>query len=672
MSNPRNLSDLVQENNLPEIKRTIKKLKDESRGYLKREDKLIIATAVRDAILSNKIDIVRSIMEEKLHIADRQVPIENKKHSEEKPLIYFAVKSKSLPMVKILVEAKASVKKEGSNGNGTNDEGIRTAVVTGAMDIVEFLLEQGALANGIVDTSEHYNEIETETYLGIAANNQDHEIAKDLLKYGASMENAIGHHNERFRDRLKRVHDKQSEIEAYQRSTKFLLDYAMGINFNSHDYNNLDFLRDINIAGFNFLGLSLDGKPITKEILRSQNLIGADQAITTLDELKEMRPSHRKTVIQENLEIAYKNQGKFVKSGIVNLVSIGDAIKANDQDAVGARLKAGVSPNLKCKLGLRSIFFDTDDTLPILLAVLMGNMDIIKLLVEHPDFDKGSLTRAVLSAQQLERADIAKYLNELKDINQQDQHGNTALHFAAHRGDVQQVKECIKKNADLNLPNKEGETALSIVAGHCKDRKYKQSFFGGTKQLSSADIEIMRLLLEAKADANIGKADNPLNLAAKSGSYEAMKLLLPVTIKKNYEYSRYPKPKPIVLWYVPLMFDSCGSKNWLDILVMLETFQADLTQKGPGNMTLLMELLGNIQSTDKDFTEYFQQIEFLLSHGVDPNAKNDRGLTAWNILSQNLEESDSRYILLADLLSKYSKISEVAMDETTRGFNWLI
>jgi len=402
MSSVRNLSMLVQENNLLEIKKIIRKLKEESRGYLRHEDEIIIASAVRDAILSNKTDIVRGIMEEKLYIADRRVPVENKKYSEEKPLIYFAAKSKSLPMVKILVEAEASVKKEGSEGNGTNDEGIRTAVITGAMDIVEFLLQQGALANGIVDTSEHYEEIEKETYLGIAANNQDHEIAKDLLKYGANIENTIALHNERFRDRLKRTHDKQSEMKAYQLSTQFLLDYAMGINFNSHDYNNLDFLRDINIAGFNFLGLSLDGKPITKETLRSLKLIGADQAITTLDELKQMRSSHRKTVIQENLETAYENQGKFVKNGIVNLVSIGDAIKANDKDAVDARLKAGVSPNLKCKLGLRSIFYDTDDTLPILLAVLVGNMDIIKLLVEHPDFNGTTLTHRQIQSRNLQ------------------------------------------------------------------------------------------------------------------------------------------------------------------------------------------------------------------------------------------------------------------------------
>lgn len=652
MSGPRNLSDLVQENNLPEIKQTIKKLKVESHGYLGRMDELTVASAVRDAILSNKIDIVRDIMKEKFYISDARVPVENEKNSKEKPLIYFAVKAKSLPIVKLLVEAKASVKKEGIDGNGRNDEGIRTAVVTSATDIVEFLLQQGALAYGVIDAREHYTEIEKETYLGIAANNQNHAMAEVLLQYNADMGSTIWHHNGRFRDRLKRMRDKQSETKAYLHSTQFLLDYAMGLNFDNN-FNNLDFLRDINIAGFNFLGLSLDGNPITKEILRSQKLINWDQAITTLDDLEHLQDSNRKNLIKRNLEKAYEKQGKLIKNGVVNLVSIDDAIKANDTVAVEARLKAGVSPNVNCQLCL-------NDTLPILLAVYGRNIDIIKLLAEHPDFDKASLPGAVLLAQQIGRADIAKYLNDLKDINQQDENGNTSLHFAAKMGDVKQVKECIRKEAKLNLINKEGETPLTMVAGHCRARKYQLVFFGGPPQLSLAHIEIVGLLLEAKADANIGENDNALNLAAKSGSYEAMKLLLPVTIKKDYTYSCYPKPKPIAPWYVPLMFDSYGSKDWLKILVMLEASGADLTQKRHGGRTLLMELVNNIESRDTEerFLEYLQQLEFLLNHGIDPNAKNNDGFTALNILSRNLKKEDPRFMQIAELFSKYVKKSE--------------
>ena len=125
--------------------------------------------------------------------------------------------------------------------------------------------------------------------------------------------------------------------------------------------------------------------------------------------------------------------------------------------------------------------------------------------------------------------DIVEDLDRIKDINEQDQNGNTLLHLSAKTGDIETIKECIRRKANLDLINKNKQTALDIVAGHASDRRISYQ-----QHLSVEDIEITRLLVEAKADANIGENNTALNLAAKSGSYAAMKLLLPVTTKKDY------------------------------------------------------------------------------------------------------------------------------------------
>lgn len=658
MSSPRKLSDLVRENNLPEIKKTIQQIKEKS--FINREDKRIIATAVRDAILLDKVDIVQSIMKEKLHIADVRVPLEDKKYSDEKPLIYYAVQSKSLPIVKILVEAKASLKKMGSEGNGTNDEGIRNAVKMGVSDIAEYLLEQGALTSGVFEGEGFYRK-ERETFLGMAANQQDHKMAEVLTKFDIDRENTIDLHYERYISRLKRLSDKESETKNYQQSTKFLLDYAMGMNFNSSRsatyFHNLEFLSKIDISNFNFIGLSLDGQPITKEILKSKKLTGAENAITTLDDLERLLDVNRKSLIKTNLERAYKQQGKLVKNGTVNLVPLGDAIQSGDKDAVEVRLKAGISPNLKYFLGYRSFSFgfEKNMTLPIFMAVITARKDIVQLLIDHPFFDKGSLSQAIQIAKQIGRMDIVEELDKVRDLNEQDEEGNTLLHLSARIGDVATVKEFIRRKANLNLINKNNKTALDIVAGHARDRKnsYQQ-------HLSSEDIEIIRLLVEAKADANIGKNDTALNLAAESGSYEAMKLLLPVTTQNEYKYTSYVKGEPVqitVPWYVPLMFDSyCDSDEWINILKLLITHHADLNAKKIGGQTILMSLLQRVCPADneKDFLKHLDQIKFLLEQGALPNTKSDNDDTALHLLFRNFNsyEESPQFIQIVDLFIK--------------------
>jgi len=51
-----------------------------------------------------------------------------------------------------------------------------------------------------------------------------------------------------------------------------------------------------------------------------------------------------------------------------------------------------------------------------------------------------------------------------KNINQTDQFGNTALHYAALNGLVDVIKELIKKEPDLNAVNNDGETPMYMAA----------------------------------------------------------------------------------------------------------------------------------------------------------------------------------------------------------------
>ncbi len=60
-----------------------------------------------------------------------------------------------------------------------------------------------------------------------------------------------------------------------------------------------------------------------------------------------------------------------------------------------------------------------------------------------------------------------KFLVEVvgADVNARDHEGNTAMHHAASRGDVEMLKYLVSKGADPKLVNREGETTLDMANG---------------------------------------------------------------------------------------------------------------------------------------------------------------------------------------------------------------
>lgn len=58
---------------------------------------------------------------------------------------------------------------------------------------------------------------------------------------------------------------------------------------------------------------------------------------------------------------------------------------------------------------------------------------------------------------------VVKALGSLKDLNQKDSEGNTALHLAVMRGDEEIVEFLLRKKANFMVPNARGKSAKSLA-----------------------------------------------------------------------------------------------------------------------------------------------------------------------------------------------------------------
>lgn len=129
-----------------------------------------------------------------------------------------------------------------------------------------------------------------------------------------------------------------------------------------------------------------------------------------------------------------------------------------------------------------------------------------------------------------ERYDNIKLLIEQGyDLNQADSNGNTPLHIAAYKGDINIIYLLIENGADLTTRNNNNETPLHAAI-----------YYSGT-----TNTEAVNLLLHLGADYNAtgkqGKA--PLEYAIEENSWEIVDYLLQHGAEPTDEILEYAKSK---------------------------------------------------------------------------------------------------------------------------------
>ncbi|MCD8488707.1 MAG: ankyrin repeat domain-containing protein [Desertifilum sp.] len=225
--------------------------------------------------------------------------------------------------------------------------------------------------------------------------------------------------------------------------------------------------------------------------------------------------------------------------------------------------------------------------------------------------------------------EVQRLIESGKNVNCQDEWGDTPLIFAAIEGYLNIARVLIQAGAKVNLKNKEGMTALmyAIEAGHSEivgilleagadvndqDNRGNSILMLGIKEVigvQKGSIEVVQMLFQAKANIHPrNKEDNSaLKIAAGLGLTDIVRTLVEngADVKNSY-----------------ILFSAIDGRNPDTVRFFIQA-GADVhnIKLTDGSTPLMWAVL-------KGDTEI---VKVLLQAGVDTEVKNNRGETALTI-----------------------------------------
>ncbi len=542
---------------------------------------------------------------------------------------------------------------------------LQLAVREGCADIVDCVLDFGANPNlsNFNMKEKNYHPDNYITLLAKAAKDGNARIVESLIRHGANIPKTLD-------DACEQIED----VKTYRRIVKRCMDYAMGCDFDakyeayytgrSVEYGGLSFLRrkNLKLDGISFIGVSIAGKPVTRELLKQYTESDTTYAIITPFDLTALVDDDtRRNALEKRLHEMQAKRGVLSSdSGVVNLVPLTCAAEIGDVDAVKTRIRAGIDPTSNENASLLS------------LAAEHGHKEIFEIILAAYPKDAAikAIASAVEVAKEKKQEKVVEFLQDYQDVNLQDDKGNTFLHKAG----IARATKLLQKGANVNLENKKGETPLYAALKPTFDIGFVTSAL--LDQYNEEVNELVTLLLNHKADPNKYKDRSPLELAVHTGNVKVVEKLLPLTNKK--ELHKDP-------WYVDMMFSAVSKKEDIAILRLLKEHGADFNAKSKEGNTLLNSVVCSlpsysdiqhtmrdlvrsgyhgsslenthqyfIEQAEKSFQTKLAMIDFLLSQSADPKIGNKDGCTPLAYLKdENFGPLEKAAQLIIDKLLQY-------------------
>src|SRR5437667_64398 len=263
-------------------------------------------------------------------------------------------------------------------------------------------------------------------------------------------------------------------------------------------------------------------------------------------------------------------------------------------------------------------------------------------------------------------AQVRKFIDSGADVNTADKDGTTALMHSVIESDVRMMKLLIDKGANINMKNSQDSTALMYAATNlAKTRvlldagaEVKVKGKRGATPMSvavttSGSTPVLKLLVSKGAELE----DRLMTLAAATGDLEAIQYLLSIGVPPGDRTSASLsaaitarceacarllvekgapanglRPNGTLSTHVGAssggLLNDTAKRAMPELSQLLLDQGASLESRDREGFTLLMQAVLSMEAS-RD-----RMVEWLLLKGVDPNAKNDRGDTAYQLAAR--------------------------------------
>lgn len=333
---------------------------------------------------------------------------------------------------------------------------------------------------------------------------------------------------------------------------------------------------------------------------------------------------------------------------------------------------------------------------PLVAAVLAGNKAMAKFLIDrgaNVNFKVQNLdTPLHLAARKGFMAVVEVLLASHADVNAQNNVNKTPLFTAVENGWAKIIQMLLAAGANVNLKDNDGRTVLNHAINNSPeivqallDAKTNPNTEdkSGRTPLSYAvekdNSEVVKLLLTAKADPNLGTLDTPLLCAIHNNDVLSAELLLLAGANPNATgrttwnitingttYMGGPTP-PVSPLYLAV------SMNQLPMVQLLLKYKADPNDSQTDSQSLLFSVLdkpeivkalldagadaGATNSIERNRVRFgggpiyhetllqnaaeqnlVETVELLLQHGANPDVCNERGNSALHYATFNLSD----------------------------------
>ncbi|WP_342189704.1 ankyrin repeat domain-containing protein [Spiroplasma endosymbiont of Dilophus febrilis] len=428
-------------------------------------------------------------------------------------LLYYAIDTGDIQIVKLLIDNGADVNFQDENGLTPLHFAIENAIDTGDIQIVKLLIDNGADPN-VLDCN---NDFISPLHYAIIKNKK--EVVEVLLK-SKNIKNKINNKSYLNIGCLHWISLNSKNINNLE-IAELLIDNGADVN-----------LQDENDATPLYYAISTNNKEMVQLLINK----GANIKNITKNGLTPLYYA----IILDNKEMV---QLLIEKGANVNmqdengLTPLHFAIEENNQEMVQLLINNNADVNIKI----------TSDGATILhYAILNNKKEMVKLLIKKgANVNKGvnGLIPLYYAISTNNKEMVQLLINKGANVNMQDENDFSPLYYAINEENIEIVKLLLANDADVNLQNKNGLTPLlySKYNKYIKIENLFKNFINLKNKIESLNEQLKKIKIneqKTKINNNLKKSEDKL----KKLLYVTLdkKIYTPIYTQKTiteYEYN---------------------------------------------------------------------------------------------------------------------------------------